>query len=167
MRAEVSFYVQGRGDEALLYARRALESTPPDYRLARATASWYEGGGLHLLGRNDEAFEVFRRASFGDYGKAVHPRAMVGLCLMAFMTGDVDYADQCAKLMLSEVIGRELGDSAGWAHYFLGLAAYLRNDLTTAEEHYAAVEPYESHLVAVKQSFYGRAWVRHAQGQTG
>ncbi len=165
MRAEVSFYVHGRGDEALLHARRALELLPPDYRLARATAAWYEGGGLHLLGRNDEAFEVFRRASFGDYGKAVHPRAMVGLCLMGFMTGDVDYADQSARLMLNEAIARELRDSAGWAHYFLGLAAYLRNDLTTAEEHYAAVEPYESHMVAVKQSFYGRAWVRHAQGR--
>ena len=108
MRAEVSFYVHGRGDEALLHARRALELLPPDYHLARATASWYEGGGLHLLGRNDEAFEVFRRASFGDYGKAVHPRAMVGLCLMGFMTGDVDYADQSARLMLNEVIAREL-----------------------------------------------------------
>ena len=164
MRAEVSFYVQGRGDEALLYARSALESLPRDYQLARATASWYEGGGLYLLGRIDESLEAFRRASFGDYGEIIHPRAMVGLCVMAFMTGDVDYAGQCAKRMLREVVGRRLGESAGWAHYFLGLAAYLRNDLTTAEEHYTAVEPYGSHLVALKQSYYGLAWVQHARG---
>ncbi len=164
LRAEVCFWT-GMGDEGLFHAREALAHLPPDYELARATAAWFEGGSLHLLGRNDEAFEVFRRYSFGDYG-SVHPRVMVGLCLMGFMTGEVDYAQRSADLMLKESLKQGLMESAGWAHYFLGLAAYLRNDLALAEEHYAGVEPYAAHIVAVKQCYYGLAWVRRAQGRS-
>ena len=164
MRAEVSFW-EADGDSALSHARRALSHLPADFRNARATATVFEGGGLHLLGQNEAAFQVFNRASFGEYGRGIHPRAMVGLALLAFWSGNVDYADHVANLMLSEASDSGLEESLGWAHFFLGLAAYLRNDLYAAEDHYALVEPYASHVVPAKQSAYGLAWVRQAQGK--
>ena len=164
LRAEADFW-EGCGDKAIASAREALEYLPADRHLTRATAGWYEGGGLHLLGRNDEALEVFRRHSFGDYGGSIHPRAVVGLYLVAMMTGDVDYAYQVANPMLTEATRQGLWESAGWARYFLGLCAYLRNDLAEAEKQYAEVQPYATHIAAVKQCFYGLAWVRQAQGR--
>jgi len=165
MRAEISFW-KAEGERTLSYARQALTCLPADFRNARATAMVFEGGGLHLLGQNEAAFHLFNRACFGEYQRSVHPRAMIGSALLAFWTGEVDRAAQVASTLLSE--GNELGfeESVGWAHFFLGLAAYLRDDLSAAEAHFAAVDQYTSHVVPAKQSAYGLAWVRQAQGKT-
>ena len=164
IRAHASYW-EAEGDKALSHARQGLARLPREYRFGRATARVFEGGALHLLGRNEEAFQVLRRGSFGEYGTGVHLRVMSGLAMLAFATGDVDYADHVANLMLSQAADRGLQESAGWAHYFLGLSAYLRNHLSKAEYHFAAVDPYASYVVPAKQSFYGLAWVRQAQGR--
>ncbi len=164
IRAHASYW-EAEGDKALSYSRQGLARLPHDYRFARATATVFEGAGLHLLGRNEEAFEVFRRGSFGEYGTGVHPRVMSGLAMLALATGQVDYADHVANLMLSRAADLSLEESVGWAHYFLGLSAYLRNRLAVAEEHFGAVDPYASYVVPAKQSFYGLAWVRQAQNR--
>jgi LuxR family maltose regulon positive regulatory protein len=164
LRAQANYW-QADGEKTLIYSRKALSSLPPDYRLARATATLFEAAGLHLLGQNQAAFEVFRRGSYGEYGRGLHPRAMIGLGLVALATGDVDYAYQVANLMLSQAIDVGLEESAGWAHYLLGMTAYLRNDLSGAEAHFGAIDPYASHAVPGRQSSYGLAWVRQAQGR--
>ncbi len=164
LRAQTSYW-QADGEKTLVYSRQALSSLPPDYRLARATATLFEAAGLHLLGQNQAAFDVFRRGSYGEYGRGLHPRAMIGLALIAFATSDVDYAYRVANLLLSQAIDAGLEESAGWAHYFLGLTAYQRNDLSAAEAHFRAIDPYASHVVPARQSSYGLAWVRQAQGR--
>jgi LuxR family maltose regulon positive regulatory protein len=165
IRAHTSYW-EAEGDRALSYAREGQARLPQDYRFGRATATVFEGGALHLLGRNEEAFQVLGRGSFGEYGTGVHLRVMSGLAMLAFATGEVDYADHVANLMLSRAVDRGLQESAGWAHYFLGLSACLRNHLSKAEYHFAAVDPYASYFVPAKQSFYGLAWVRQAQGRS-
>ncbi len=90
---------------------------------------------------------------------------MIGSALVALAVGDVDYAEQAANSFLVRATEHGLEESTGWAHYFLGLAAYLRDDLSLAEEHYATVDPYLSHAVPARQSAYGLAWVRQAQGR--
>ena len=85
--------------------------------------------------------------------------------MLSFVTGDVDYAGHVAGLMLSQATILELGESTGWAQYFLGLAAYLRNHLSVAEAHFSTVDPYASHAVPAKQTSYGLAWICQAQGR--
>jgi LuxR family maltose regulon positive regulatory protein len=164
MRAQLSYQL-GQGEEAVAQARRALTLLPPEHRLVRASAVVFEGAGLHLLGRNDEAHEVFRRAAFGDYGTGIHPRVMVGLASLGIVRGELDEAAKVGNFLLSQATDQGLDESAGWAHYFLGLAAYLRNDLAGAEGHYQAIEPYAAHAVPGKHAFYGLAWVRLAQAR--
>jgi ATP/maltotriose-dependent transcriptional regulator MalT len=165
MRAEVSYW-RGDGDAALEQARQALALLPADHRMPQAMATVFEGGGLQLKGQIPEAFQVFRRAAFGEYGHGAHPRATMGLVLMAFTVGDLAQAAQVAKQLLSQ--GRELGlaETESYAHYFQGLAAYLGNDLSSAEEHFQVVDPYDSHVLLAKQARYGLAWLRLAQGRS-
>jgi LuxR family transcriptional regulator, maltose regulon positive regulatory protein len=164
MRAEVSYW-RGEGDSALSQARQALALLPADHRMTRGVATVFEGAGLQLRGEIPEAFEVFRRVAFGEYGKGTHPRITIGLVLMAFMVGDPAQAAQVAKRLLSQ--GRELGlrEIESTAYYFQGLAAYLGNDLSAAEEHFQAVDPYSSHALLGKQARYGLAWLRLAEGR--
>jgi LuxR family transcriptional regulator, maltose regulon positive regulatory protein len=165
MRAAVSYW-RGDGDGALEQARQALALLPAGHGMPQAMATVFEGAGLQLKGQIAEAFQVFHRAAFGDYGNGAHPRTMIGLVLLAFMVGDLAQAAQVAKQLL--VQGRELGleEIESWAHYFQGLAAYLGNDLCSAEEHFQVVDPYNSHVVSAKQARYGLAWVRLAQGRS-
>jgi LuxR family transcriptional regulator, maltose regulon positive regulatory protein len=165
MRAEVS-YGRGEGDAALSQARQALALLPADHRMTRGMATMFEGAGLQLRGEISEAFQVFRRGAFGDYGKGTHPRVTIGLVVMAFMVGDLAQAAQAANRLLAQ--GRELGvgEIESWAHYFLGLAAYLGNDLSIADQHFQAVDPYSSHVLLGKQARYGLAWLRLAQGRS-
>jgi LuxR family transcriptional regulator, maltose regulon positive regulatory protein len=165
MRAEASYW-RGEGDAALSQARQALALLPADHRMTRDMATVFEGAGLQLRGEIPEAFQVFRRAAFGEYGKGTHPRITIGLVLMAFMVGDLAQAAQVANRLLSQ--GRELGlgEIESWAHYFKGLAAYLGNDLSVAEEHFQVVDPYSPHWLLVKQARYGLAWLRLAEGRS-
>ena len=165
MRAEVSYW-RGEGDAALSQSRTALALLPADHRMTRATAVVFEGAGLQLRGEIPQAFQVMRRAAFGEYGKGTHPRIMIGLALMAFMVGDLAQAAQVARQLLSLERELGLGESESWAHYFQGLAAYLGNDLSSAEEHFQAVDPYTSHVLLGKQSRYGLAWLRLAEGRS-
>ena len=164
MRAEVSYW-RGEGDAALSQARQALALLPADHRLPRAMATVIEGGGLQLSGDIPEAFQVLRQGAFGEYGKGIHPRTTIALALLAFVVGDVPQAAQAARLLLSQARELGVGESEGWALYLQGLAAYLGNDLSAAEEKFQAVDPYTSHVLLGKQSCYGLAWVRLAQGR--
>ena len=165
IRAQASFW-DGRGESALSYAREALDRLPVDHRLARGTAVLIEGGGLHLLGRNQEAVEVLTRGSFGEYGTGTHPRAMIGLALLALTRGEVDSVVHVANLLLAHATDRGLQDSGGWAHYFLGFAAYLRNDLAGAEDHLQTIDAYASHVTPANQSYYALAGSRRS-GKSG
>lgn len=165
MRAEVSYW-RGEGDDALAQARQALALLPADHRLTRGMATVFEGAGLQLRGEIPEAFQVFRRGAFGEYGKGTHPRITIGLALMAFMVGDLAQAAQVANRLLSQARELGLGEIESWAHYFQGLAAYLGNDLTAAAEHFQAVDPHSSHVLLAKQSRYGLAWLRLAEGRS-
>ncbi len=164
IRAVVTYW-RGEADTTLLHARSALALLPPDYAVARATATVMHGGALQLLGQTQKAFEVLNSGSSGEYGRGIHPRVMTGLALVGFMTGDVEHAGRVGDMLLSQATERGLQESTGWAHYFAGLAAYLRNDLPAAEDHYEAVEPYSAHGIPGLQSLYGQAWVRQAQGR--
>jgi LuxR family maltose regulon positive regulatory protein len=164
MRAEVAYW-RGDGLDALLQSRRALALLSHEALNARAVATVFEGGALHLLGRSEEAAQVFRRAPALDPVGWSHPRLMVGRAILALMTGDVDDAARAGELMLSQASSLGLEDSLGYAHFLLGFTAYLRNRLTVAEGHFRAVDPYASHLIAAKQANYGLAWVHHVQGR--
>ncbi len=165
MRAELAYW-NADGELAVTESRRALALLPADHRQGRATALVFQGGGLHLVGEREAAFEILREGSYGDYGRGIHPRAMIGLGLLAFMTGEVDYASQVGRDLLQRGSEYGLPESEGFGRYFLGLAAYLRNELDSAESEFGAIVPHASHVLSAKQSFYGRAWICIGQGRS-
>ena len=164
MRSQASYW-RGEAEAALSYAREALARLPHEYRYPSAVATVFEGGALQMMGDSEAAFEVFRRASMQDYGKHPDTRLMVGVALAAFVAGQLDYPRQMAERLLSDAVDLELEDSIGYAHFLLGLAAYLRNDLSTAEDHFKIVQPHASNLLSAKQSAYGLAWIRQSQNR--
>ena len=165
MRAQLSYW-QAEGDATVTQARQALALLPADHCYARAVAALFEGAGLHLRGEIPEAFQVLRQAAFGAYGKGIHPRIVNGLVLLTFMVGDPAQAAQVARRLPSQDGELGMAESESWAHYFQGLAAYLGNDLSAAEEHFQTLDPYASHALLGKQARYGMAWVRLAQGRS-
>ncbi len=164
LRAQTA-YQRADGERTLMLARQALRLLPPSHRLARATATVFEGAGLHLLGHNDDAFDVFRRGSFGEYGQSIHPRLMIGLGVLSLSTGKLEDAEHVGDLMLTEGHRRGLDETMGWGHLFLGMAAYFRNRLLFAADQLGSVSPLSAHANAIVQSAYFLARTRLAQGQ--
>ena len=70
-----------------------------------------------------------------------------------------------AERVLSEVVDLGMEDSVGYAHFLLGFADYLQNNLPAAEIHFEMVHPSRSNLLPTKQSAYGLAWIRQSQGR--
>lgn len=83
------------------------------------------------------------------------------------MAADLADLYRSATQLLKVVGERQLTESAGWARYLRGCAAYQWNDLTGAEEDFAAVvgQRYVAHSAPFSQSCYGLAAALLAQGK--
>jgi LuxR family maltose regulon positive regulatory protein len=84
---------------------------------------------------------------------------------MGFVSGQVEQPRRVASRLLTEATAVGLEDSIAWGHFLIGLAAYLRNDLSTAEAHFESVRPDQPNLIPAKQSAYGLAWIHQARGR--
>lgn len=150
-------------------ASRALQTLPMDCSIARGLAWMYYSGGLQLLGDFAGARAAAHEGLKEDrvHGNSFAARLLIGLCLLDWMAADLADLNRSATELLRIVGERELVESAGWARYLRGCAAYQWNDLARAEEDFAAVvgQRYIAHSAPFSQSCYGLAAVLFAQGK--
>jgi LuxR family maltose regulon positive regulatory protein len=164
LKAQASYW-RGEGDQTLLCAREALALLPREYRYPRTIATSSEGAALQMLGEDEEASRVFRRAFLDEYGSQADPRLLIGMALMGLVSGQVEQPRRVASRLLSEATAVGLEDSIAWGHFLIGMAAYLRNDLPAAEAHFEGVHPQQPTLIPARQSAYGLAWIQQARGR--
>ena len=81
---------------------------------------------------------------------------------------DLPHLEEVGNALLRLPSAHALPLSASWAHYALGLSAYQRNDLATAEEHFVAVidAQDEGHFLAARDSMLALSLTYQAQGRT-
>jgi LuxR family maltose regulon positive regulatory protein len=150
-------------------AGRALQTLPQECSIARGLAWMYYSGGLQLMGDFDGARAAAHEGLQEDrvHGNSFAGRLLIGLCLLDWMAADLADLNRSATQLLKVVGERQLAESAGWARYLRGCAAYQWNDLAGAEEDFAAVvgQRYVAHSAPFSQSCYGLAAVLLAQGK--
>jgi len=150
-------------------ASRALQTLPRDCSIARGLAWMYYGGGLQQMGDHDGARAALHRGLQEDrvHGDSFAARLLIGLCLLNWMAADLADLNRSATQLLRIAGERQLTESAGWARYFQGCAAYQWNDLAGAEEDFASVvgQRYVAHSAPFSQSCYGLAAAYQASGK--
>lgn len=170
LRCVVSFFRSAEGQRTFDLAAGALQTVPMRWSTARGLAWMYAGAGLQAKGDLDGARAVFHQGLDEDrvHGNSFPARLLIGLSLLNWITGDLPDLRRSAEQLLKIASERQLVESAGWAHYFLGCAAYQWNDLASAERNFAAAvaQRYIAHSAPFSQSAYGLAAVYQAQGQS-
>lgn len=170
LRSLLSYFALHGGEEISALASRALERLPMANSSARGLAWLYYAGGYQARGETKRAREIFVEGLKEDslHGNSFPSRILLGLCLLDWLNADLSNLRQVAAHFLSLASQRGLTESSGWAHYFLGVAAYDANDLDQAESEFKAVtgQRYVAHTVPYAQSVFGLASVYLARGAT-
>ena len=147
----------------------ALENTPKSWYLVRAVV-WVRVAIFHQLdGRLDRAYAALNEGAREDTPEVGPVRARIrgSGCFIHWMAGNLPALQQTATHMLEVARSPGLGDSYSWAHHFLSMVAYQRNDLMVAEQHARPAEElrYAGVMVPGFQSTLLRALIHQARGQ--
>lgn len=168
LRSMVSYFSLRDGEEISTLASRALARLPMAYSSARGLAWLYYAAGFQARGETRRARQIFLEGLKEDsrHGNSFPSRLLLGLCILDWVNVDLSNLRQVAAHFLSLASQRDLPESSGWAHYFLGLAAYDANDLDRAASEFKAVagQRYLAHAVPYSQSVLGLASVYLAHG---
>jgi LuxR family maltose regulon positive regulatory protein len=127
-------------DLSLAHAEQALEHLPQEYANARGLAQDFLATAYQTLGRLDDAVQLLTDM-IGDpvQSTSVKTQAFIALCFVYYKSGDLHALSTTAAQYLSYASAKRRLSNVAWANYFLGLIAYERNDLQTAEGYLSAV----------------------------
>ncbi len=151
------------------HAQQALEKTPPELWIVRILARLYLAGALQMMGDLNGAYAAMYSGFEKEEAQSNRFKAtlLMTTCniywLAADLGGIAQAADRCITLSQHPYSPEFLG----YGHYHLGRVCYHQNDLTEAEEHFAAVvgQPYLNYGVCYLYSACGLALTHQVQGR--
>ena len=158
------------GEAALAGAQKALEIVPQHNECVYTAALEGRGGAYQILGQGDKAVASLDHAlQFGIVqGSSSNARLLFTLCLVYWSEGDLINLLKVAKQLLNLSVKSEMIWSSAYAHYYLGIAYYERNDLVKAEEHFSVLfrQPDKYGMVNVCQAALPLGMLYMAQGHS-
>ena len=161
----------GQADHATALCEEALALLPEEWNYARGNAASLLGLTMRAAGQGDAALrklmDEYESLLWKTSSYAV--RLLFSVSLNALETGRLEQASQAAQRMVNTIPPDQLFVQHGWAHYFLGVAHYCRDELDAARQHFAALVD-KRHLVhtqALRNGMIGLVRVHLARGEIG
>jgi LuxR family maltose regulon positive regulatory protein len=154
---------------ALDHAQQALEKTPRELWIVRILARMYLAGALQMMGDLNGAYAAIYDGFEEEEAQSNRFKATLlnTVCNVHWIAADLRGMAQAAGRCIVFSQNPFWPEFVGWGHYHLGRARYHQNDLTGAEEHFAAVveQPYLNYGVCYVYGACGLALTRQAQGR--
>ena len=131
---------------AVAHARHAIEQTRRALWMVRILARLCLAIGLQMMGDLNQAYAAIYRGFKEEEVQSTRFKGalLVTVCFVHWMVADLQDMAQAAKQSIK--LSQEDGSPyiLNWGHFYLGLVYYQQNDLTAAEQHFAAVvqQPY-------------------------
>ena len=161
-------YFKADGQRAVTMEKRALETIPAQYTLARGQATLIYFVALQMIG-HPAAIEEFHGRTAEDTASqaAFISRRLLGICFVHWMEADLSALRQTADQTLKYAGKRNLPESLHGANYFMGITCYYRGDLAAAEKHLkdALEDFYLGHVMAAIQRCYALVRLYESQGR--
>lgn len=162
-------FVNGQPDRAIICSEEALALIPNRWRYVRGIAVLYWGLGMHAAGRGDAA----QRMLIDEYAGLLEKSDTYALCLLftacfnAIEAGHLEQARQLAQAMLDHALSSRLPHAVGYAHYFLGVVHYHRNELDAARQHFGELiaKRLSVHTQAARNGMIGMTRVHVARAE--
>lgn len=142
LRASNCFW-QGDTEKALRHGRQGLKLVPKKHLYSYLTAIVYSALSMALGGQKDEALLLLTKALANDCSEGSPSAGQLMLTKTAIFSyaADWDSVEKSAKLLLDvHKTKPQAYNWLGYAHLFLGNAAYERNLLDDAADHFGCIE---------------------------
>ncbi|HRQ38555.1 MAG TPA: LuxR C-terminal-related transcriptional regulator [Chloroflexota bacterium] len=163
------YYWANDGVQAVAWGQLALAEVPPQCGYVRGVAWVFLSGGRYLLGdiRPSVAAAQLALEAEAGFHAVLAVRLLPALAFLYRAQANLPELIHVANRLLWLAEERKFPESAGWAHHFLGTAAYYQNRLLGAENHFQAAvrSRYQVHGHAFIQSGFGLALTYQAQGR--
>ena len=162
------YYFSGDSARSVTAARRALEKIPAEWWMLRAQARLFLSACYLMTGELGPAYANLYDSGEPDQGVAFRKRLLISACFMHWLAADLSGLAQAATQVLdeSDQAGLQM-ETSTWAHYYLGLVHYQRNDLAEAERQLTplVLQPSQSHVQCFLSSAAVLALIYQAEGQ--
>lgn len=165
----VLFYWSADGVRCLEKLNLAIEIGPKEHTLVQGYALEHLIYANQMIGHYQEALELAERANekIAMYGHIYMVRIQFSLMVVHLSEGNLQKAEQAAKLALKHAQEHRLPESICWLSQGLGYIYYQWNDLESARLYYTqALEyRYRTSVQAQALAFYGLARTLQALGE--
>ena len=164
-------YMEIDPQAAIVHAERSIQTTSPEFWIVRVLARITLGGALHMTGDLRGAYA----AVYSGFEKeevqsnAFKATLLVAACNIHWMAADLQGLALAAEQSFILSRNAKSPEIRGLAFYYQGSAAYQKNDLSLAEQHFSVVvrHPYLNYGYAYTYSAWGLAFTYQAQGRPG
>lgn len=161
------YFNQGDALRTLAAAEQGLAALPPAYSSVRGLAWVFVGGSMLVMHGLPHALAALEDASRHSAAlNSERARVLIIKCFLYWIAAERWSLETTAAELLRYAERHELPESALWAHYFSGCAAYQQSNLATAYEHFTVIMQ-RRHLAAgfvLIQGAFGLALVSQALG---
>jgi LuxR family maltose regulon positive regulatory protein len=160
-------YFTGQVQESLESARSALEWIPPGEEYLASFAQQYLAWSNQASGQEHVAIVALQKAL---NEQSTHPnsiaRLLLAQALVYLAAGKLSQLEHTARHLLQIAQEADLATSQYWAHWYLGVVHYERNNLDAAVYHFSVViaNQHQAHFWAMQDAVRGLALAYQAQG---
>ncbi len=160
-------YFTGKVQESLESARSVLEWIPPGEEYLASFAQQYLAWSNQASGQEHVAIVELQKAL---NEQSAHPnsvaRLLLAQALIYLAAGKLSQLEQTARHLLQIAQEADLATSQYWAHWYLGVVHYERNNLDAAVYHFSVViaNQHQAHFWAMQDAMRGLALAYQAQG---
>jgi LuxR family maltose regulon positive regulatory protein len=169
VRSYVALFAMNDAQTALACAQRALEYVPVTHAYVRGLAMLFWAIAAQLTGQFKTTVHTLNREldSIGELHSRYAPRLLFALSTIHSAEGYLDELAEYAGHHLRKSAEQHLTINVGWAHYWLGVFCYERDELDAAAAHFSANTQRSHGLNAqcAHDSFVGLALTYQAQGK--
>ena len=162
-----SYLLQWDFEAALVRSEDALAKMPASYGYGRGVTIVYYVVALQCLGRRNEALAYCAHALANEREDAAQ-RVAIAPGLLAIYYADLAGLNATGEHCLRTASQPSVAKLQNWGHLCLGIVAYEQNNLTVAQQHFAAVyeDRFGSATMLVLDALYGLALTHQALGDT-
>jgi LuxR family maltose regulon positive regulatory protein len=162
-------YTAADQEKALTYARQSIEESPRELWIVRILARLIMAISLQMIGDTSQAYAAIYRGLEEEKTQSVRLKAtlVMTVCHLHWITTNLQGMAQTAKESIRLSQAADMPAILNFSYFHLGQVCYQHNDLTAAEQHFAAVvqQPYLNYGDCYAHSACGLALIHQIQGR--
>jgi LuxR family maltose regulon positive regulatory protein len=163
-------YFANRCLEAIDLCRQVLALFPASWNFVRGGAMFYLSLSMGATGQAQEAERLLlEKYEFcSDKGDIYALILLQSLCFTHFYTGQLEQTRRVAHTLVQNSMSRDMSLMKLWGDWFLGMVAYLQNDLQAAAQYFTSIAEnrYIAQISAYRDAVAGLALIHQIKGES-